>query len=231
MLKGPASVAANTSQQYSANMRPCWPYADRVDYALNWGDGSSTNLSSTPPTWAPSNHAWAQSGGKQLSLQALRDSHGRVFQDKATARTIQVAAGQASRLAMTWTVRQQTNGVVMVGTDGVTNAYSGDTQTSNVLPMLCLRKAGWAKPSGIAVDYYHGWTGGEERLTSPLAGTSLTSRATADQICAQQFGSGFLMAEFHDGGGGWNWWAYGTLSTATRFWVAINDQPANPWSP
>jgi hypothetical protein len=35
------------------------------------------------------------------------------------------------------------------------------------------------------------------------------------------------MAEFHDGGGGWGYWAAGDIG---RMWVAINDQPANPWS-
>jgi pimeloyl-ACP methyl ester carboxylesterase len=38
------------------------------------------------------------------------------------------------------------------------------------------------------------------------------------------------MAEFHDGGGGWGWYAQGSVSTTGRFWVAINDQPANPWN-
>ncbi|MFD4658285.1 hypothetical protein ACFWP2_21955 [Kitasatospora sp. NPDC058444] len=37
------------------------------------------------------------------------------------------------------------------------------------------------------------------------------------------------LAEFHDGNG-WGLWAHGTLPGGTRFWTAINDQPANPWS-
>ncbi len=46
------------------------------------------------------------------------------------------------------------------------------------------------------------------------------------------------LAEFHDGrhgtaftaSGGWTFRAEGQLAAGTRFWVAINDQPANPWN-
>jgi hypothetical protein len=38
------------------------------------------------------------------------------------------------------------------------------------------------------------------------------------------------MGEFHDGNGGWTWWGRGSINSTTRFWVAINDQPANPWN-
>ncbi|MDR7275758.1 hypothetical protein [Catenuloplanes atrovinosus] len=29
--------------------------------------------------------------------------------------------------------------------------------------------------------------------------------------------------------GGWSFRAEGTLPAGTRFWVAVDDQPANPW--
>lgn len=29
--------------------------------------------------------------------------------------------------------------------------------------------------------------------------------------------------------GGWAFWAYGNVRDDTRFWVRINDQPANCW--
>jgi hypothetical protein len=50
------------------------------------------------------------------------------------------------------------------------------------------------------------------------------------------------MAEFHDGGklAGWSFWVDGTKGNLSqeikkglnrrRFWVSINDQPANPWN-
>jgi hypothetical protein len=37
------------------------------------------------------------------------------------------------------------------------------------------------------------------------------------------------MAEFHHPQGGWNWWARGNVRTDRRFWIAIDDQPANCW--
>ncbi|MFD0385050.1 hypothetical protein ACFQ2B_30855 [Streptomyces stramineus] len=69
-----------------------------------------------------------------------------------------------------------------------------------------------------------------------MRGTHLTSRAVADGVCANTFGAGWRMAEFHDGryganlenSGGWSYWAYGDVPAGTRFWTAINDQPPTP---
>ncbi|MFE4519445.1 hypothetical protein ACFRMQ_35300 [Kitasatospora sp. NPDC056783] len=60
----------------------------------------------------------------------------------------------------------------------------------------------------------------------------------ADSVCSSTFGAGWREAEFHDGHygpdlsltGGWTFWAYGNIPNDTRFWTAINDQPANPWN-
>ncbi|GMU06373.1 hypothetical protein ASNO1_26260 [Corallococcus caeni] len=118
----------------------------------------------------------------------------------------------------------------LVGTDTVTNAYQGDTTINTFLPALCLKKDGRPAPSGITYDYYQGWAGGEVKLTRPFPASVLTSAALADTLCEEEFGAGYRMAEFHDGDGGWNFWAEGTLGTSSRFWVAINNQPANPWN-
>ncbi len=134
------------------------------------------------------------------------------------------------RRAMTWRLIEQRPNLVLVGSDGITNAYAGDTTVDTLLPMLCLRQDGRPVPSGLTVDFNNGWAAGEVKLTPPLAGSALSSRATADSLCASHFGAGFRMGEFHDGQGGWNWWANGVVAANTRFWVAINDQPANPWN-
>jgi hypothetical protein len=89
MLSGSASVPANSTQQYGARMRPCWPYTDAVDYQLAWGEGSPTNFSGAPATTTYATHAWAQPGTYGLGLTALRDSHGRGF-NATTSRDIQV---------------------------------------------------------------------------------------------------------------------------------------------
>jgi ABC-type phosphate transport system substrate-binding protein len=146
--------------------------------------------------------------------------------------------GTATHAGLTWTVRSEANGEVHVGYDSVSNPYQGDTPASAVLPLLCLTQTGAGVPADITPDFYDGWTEGYLALSAPVSGTSLTSRAAADAVCARQFGAAAREAEFHDGyygpglttSGGWSYWGYGSLSTTTRFWVAINDQLANPWN-
>ena len=62
--------------------------------------------------------------------------------------------------------------------------------------------------------------------------------SVANSLCAQYYGTGWRLAEFHDGRhgsnlesrGGWSFWAHDCLPGRTRFWAAIDDQPANPWN-
>ncbi|MGR3933355.1 hypothetical protein [Streptomyces sp. BRA346] len=139
---------------------------------------------------------------------------------------------------MTWTVLDKGNGTVRVGADAATDPYNGDTAATATLPLLCLRVNGSGVPSGITPDFYAGWARGTVAATPPVLGKTLTSRATADALCAQYYGADWRMAEFHDGryganleaSGGWSFWAYGYVPDGTRFWAAINDQPANPWN-
>ncbi|WP_433261289.1 hypothetical protein ACQPZF_26390 [Actinosynnema sp. CS-041913] len=130
--------------------------------------------------------------------------------------------------AMTWSLLTQdwNRDLVDFHSDIKTDGYHGDTPTTDRLPVLCLRPDGRPAPDGIPFDFYNGWAAGEVKLSSPVRGTTLTSRTAADNLCATQFGPGYRMGEHHDGGGGWGWWASGDL----RFWVAIDDQPANPWN-
>ena len=109
------------------------------------------------------------------------------------------------------------------------NPYSGETPCSTPLPILCLRVDASPNP-GLSVSTNNGWAGGHILLTQPVAGTSLGSLANANALCASAFGAGYVMGEFHDGAGGWNWNAYGNVKTGTRFWVYIDDQPGNCWN-
>lgn len=144
----------------------------------------------------------------------------------------------ANHAGMTWRViNQRADGVVRVGRDDVTNAYDGDTPAGQALPLLCLLVDNSPVPAGITPDFYNGWARGWVGLTPAVAGTSLTSRAVADAWCAANFGAGWRMAEHHDGWygnpqqqGGWYFWARGVIPSQTRFWVAIDDQLANPWN-
>lgn len=97
MLAGPASVPVNGARRYEASMRPCWPYAEPVNYTLAWGDGSSTGLAGAPQTPLPADKAWASPGAKNVLLTVGSDGHGRHL-NASTERVVQVSTG-----AGTWT--------------------------------------------------------------------------------------------------------------------------------
>ena len=147
-------------------------------------------------------------------------------------------AATAYRTGMTWIAMDRISGYTHVGTDSVSNPYAGDTTIDTFLPILCLHVDGRAPPPGIYFDMYNGWSRGEAKLTPAIAATVLTSQAQADYICDETFGSGWRMAEFHDGryggdftlGGGWTYWVAGDIPSGQRFWAAISDQPANAWN-
>ena len=109
-------------------------------------------------------------------------------------------------------------------------------------------------------EFYQGWVEGHYTTTLPVKGTTLTSEAAADAKCAADFGAGWRMAEFHDGRytapmdatnnwgtssqngsspwvsftyptGGSTAYGFGNINPKTRYWVAVNDQPANCWNP
>lgn len=96
MMDGPASVGAGSTATYKLSMRPCWPYGDKVDYTMAWGDGTSNPYSGAakPPSWQPvvATHAWATTGTKTMQLTAWRDEHGRKFgtSGRTTSRQVQV---------------------------------------------------------------------------------------------------------------------------------------------
>ncbi|MBO1417510.1 hypothetical protein [Streptomyces sp. FH025] len=155
-----------------------------------------------------------------------------------TAAPAGAATGPATHLGMTWTVLATgPEGTVQVGVGTSGNAYSGDTAPSVSLPVLCLKVDGSPAPAGISLSYYTGWAQGTVALSQPVLGARLNSRAAADSVCQASFGSGWREAEFRDGRYGpdlsqtgcWTFWAYGNIPNSTRFWTAINDQPANPW--
>lgn len=162
-----------------------------------------------------------------------------------------VPPAAAAKKAMTWALLGSAtsgpNAYALVGSDATTNAYQGDTSTDSKLPLLCILKSNLPNPGTSVIGsptqtpggaWRRTWSGGTIALTAPIKGSSLTSRGVADSFCANQFGAGYRMAEFHDGDpnlwSGWDFWGSAkgaNLSQfqGTRFWVAINDQNANPW--
>lgn len=165
---------------------------------------------------------------------------------------------EANRKAMTWKSSSTTavlNGktYVLFGSDngqpGGTDPYQGDTNINEYRSLLCIEKTGAPAPVGLPPSSITpggatkgSWSGGTALVIPNIQGKQLTSQAVADKMCNQvgqivRGTSGYRMAEFHDGTGfnpGWSFWAeaYGEIngfSPSARYWVKINDQPANPW--
>ena len=132
---------------------------------------------------------------------------------------------------ITWIRKGQIGPYSLVGRHAETNAYTGDTSCTEAWPLLCIQPLDIPPPTEVELEigFYRGWTGGRIALTEPVYGTELTSLAATDQRCVDAFGTGWRLGEFHDGGGGWNWWAVGEIPLEARFWLWIDDQPANPW--
>ncbi len=160
-----------------------------------------------------------------------------------------------ARQAMTWSILNviAIDGKVyaLFGADPTTNPYRGDTDIQAVLPLLAIKKSGLLPPIGLPCPnttsggaLRGSWSGGKVIIVPGVQGSSLISQAVADEKCRHQglqlLGEdGFRMAEFHDGDNnagwaGWDFWAEASALSVvkigeTRYWVKINDRPANPW--
>ena len=139
------------------------------------------------------------------------------------------------------------------GPGHMSNPYVGDTGINQRRSLLCLKKSEkpTAEPEGLkpfnvttpggALAY--SWSSAKIIAIPNVLGSDLTSRAVADRKCDTMgqlvYGvSGYRMAEFHDGKmnsvAGWSFWVEGYsalqgLDVKGLYWIAIKDQPANPW--
>lgn len=146
------------------------------------------------------------------------------------------AAGRGCK-GLTWVLHKQINGKVQLGGDESSNPFVGDRPCGNRYPILCIRVDGWQPPANThGEDFSYGWSGGWVKASNAVSGSSIDTREKANAVCQSTFGSAWRMAEFHDGSlgtantDGWEFWAYGTMPLGLRYWVANNDQPANPWN-
>ena len=142
------------------------------------------------------------------------------------------AVALANPNGMTWATygHDSTYGADTVSCHGGSrscNAYTGDTSCARALPVLCINQDGSSNP-GATTGTYTQWAAGNIATTLPVLGTALASASNADAICENAFGTGWRMAEFHDGWG-WGFVALGHVRDDRRFWVYIDDQPANCW--
>ncbi len=82
MLVVPTSVQEDQSAALSARMRPCYPYADEMQYGLDYGDGThGGSAEGDPDENASAVHTWANPGSYSVRVTAQSDAHGRVFDE------------------------------------------------------------------------------------------------------------------------------------------------------
>jgi hypothetical protein len=137
----------------------------------------------------------------------------------------------------TWVLLKQVSNMALVGADRQTNPFHGDETCHAQRPVLCIKVDLFSPPASIDVNHFNvNWSGGQVKTTVPVSGFSINTRAKAHNLCVNSFGQGWRMATMHDGTLGtagsfaWRFWAWGGLVSGQRFWIAIPDQPANPWS-
>lgn len=200
-------------------------------YWINVNDQPANPWNSVRPFNAPDINTWAD----QVLYIGQNPAYvaGNKIQPNAG-----LAAGRPFCKGVTWTLLKQMDGLVLVGSDAISNPYSGDTDCNKRLPILCVDVEGFSPPASNGADNYsNGWSGANIAQTYPFSGHDINTREKANQKCTQAFGESWRMAEFHDGSlgtagtDGWNIWGYGGLTTNRRFWVSINDRSANPWNP
>ena len=234
--------AAGLPEVRSSNPRP--RLAMRLDRNLLAGLtlGSVATLAAQPPAQDDSlledirdRVADLQMGQSELRAQVSKlSAHLLSEQNAVEPFSLQVDTEEAEpapvRMAMTWTLQRELgSNLALVGRDELTDAYDGDTPVSTELPLLAYRPGDLNLPQELfdAGNAAY-WSGGTVMLTSPIAGTEITSLERANEIIRGELGEGWQMADFHLGGG-WRFWARGHVPADQRFWVHIRDQDANPW--
>lgn len=200
------------------------------------GPGADGKLSlyveAAKPEWPQPTMVWLRTDKSWINI-GMQDDHGVI---------VLVPAVKPGKRGLTWrkVSHDSTRGQDTVSCNMTCDPYIGDTLCTSVRPILCIRQDG-SGSNGFVSSFYNGWAKGNIGLTPPVPGTALTSLAAANNLCVATFGAGWRMGEHHDGGGGWQWTAYGNLNdlynvsvlpydATKRFWVHINDQPGNCWN-
>jgi hypothetical protein len=231
LLSAPAIVPANYVQNYGVRMRPCWPYSDAMNYTLDWMDGAALqSVSGQANALINVPHNYVTPGLKPVKVRAINDTHGRNI-GRDSNRDVNVQQVNLHK-GTTWRALRNVGSYTRVSRDAQTNSIVGDTDAVTALPMLCVSQVGLEEPDWLFSNNFGlgVWLGGELRITSPIQGFSLSSRAMADGICANLFGSDFRMADIADGANVNAFWGLGYVSNSQRFWIAVSNNPANPWN-
>lgn len=97
------------------------------------------------------------------------------------------------------------------------NPYVGEHDCAKALPVLCIRKYGYAAPKPLS-----NWSGGVMAASQPVAGCGVRTRSQGDKVCSDRFGSGWVWFEWHVTGQ--ETYAHGDIPLGTRGWTFIVDQ-------
>jgi hypothetical protein len=214
--------------------------------SLSWGSWNSQLYYHIPPSapgiiWPATNPASVNvpaspnPGSLQFTVSPAPAS-GNSTASAVYTYTVATCGGATKGMTWSHTSSNAQTGTITVGCSGC-DATHGDTQCTQVRPLLCIYKPApsFPLPTGVSnASQYALWSGGVVATTQPIAGNTFAHSTNASAYCNSQFGPGWRVAEFHDGWG-WNFQAYGGTVSApvvpsTRFWVHINDQPAaNCW--
>lgn len=144
---------------------------------------------------------------------------------------------------MTWGLQSSHDpslGIDMVGCGGVPaspaaagicDPYVGDTSCKIALPLLCVKLDNSPRPNytvtagsgSMPAAYYQSWLGGHMAVTAPVFGTNLRAATTGDDLCKNEFGEGWRMAEFHDGK-----WISG-MAKNVYYGDVTNWKSSSPW--
>ncbi|TXH72719.1 MAG: hypothetical protein E6Q88_05980 [Lysobacteraceae bacterium] len=156
MIDGPQTAVVNTGTSYNIRMRPCWPYGDNVDYAMDWGDGATSNHSGSPapPAWQPvvASHVWATTGPRTMQLTALRDAHGREFgKGRSTTRQISVDNGAPLNLALEALALASST---YCSTPGTEHCYDADRANDGDNSTALGGFTSWANGYGVAMPQW-----------------------------------------------------------------------------
>jgi hypothetical protein len=92
IVAGPASPQVGVPASYTAMMRPCYPYPDRVTGAIAWGDGTTFNWSGDRQAGVAVPKTWTGPGPYTVVARPWNDTHGRQFGDAAEYRTTRTVA-------------------------------------------------------------------------------------------------------------------------------------------
>lgn len=112
------------------------------------------------------------------------------------------------------------------------NPVQGDTSCRASRPLLCALPAA---PGALIKDGpLKDWGSNTWAVTQPVRGTTLTSAASADQLCKTEIGSGWFAAQWTSRGADAMRGIRGsglTEAGTTRYWVvAPSDSTANCWA-